>query len=159
MLVSMLKEGCYWEIVPVSKADPCFRNCHVLPQSSKTAVPYAGYLDTQLPVMETLGYCHVSWLYHRCLFIVYLSLFTYPKYFRRLCLPPEQSLQLRLGWIPSCFKSSVLLDYDWEMAKIPGVFCIMAPRNHSRLLGPVPLAWPTEEESLKFLQFRKRRKG
>lgn len=37
------------------------------------------------------------------------------------------------------------------MAKIPGVFCIVAPRNHSRLLGALPLAWATEEETFKVL--------
>lgn len=62
MLISTLKEGHYWEILPVLEADPCFRNCHVMPESSETAVPYTGYLDTQLLVMETLGYLHISWL-------------------------------------------------------------------------------------------------
>lgn len=38
------------------------RNCHAVPESSRTAVLYAGYLDRQLLVMETLGYLHVSWL-------------------------------------------------------------------------------------------------
>lgn len=45
--------------------------------------------------------------------------------------------------------------YSLEVKKkktITGVFCMVAPKNHIKLLGLFPLAWTGGEESLKFLQ-------
>lgn len=105
--------------------------------------------------MGTSGYLHISWLLPQmCIYclsvIVHLS-----KVFQRRVSSTEAEFFIET-WLDSFIFSIEfcwVTVWKWKKKKtITGVFCMVAPKNHIKLLGLFPLAWTGGEESLKFLQ-------